>query len=149
MEEAFLRFEIEIMKLSDFEDVVYGTLMIRQICTGSDPDVVHVDPDRCTQRLMFEDDVTVNVVHHRLKRCWRVGESEVHDSRFEKSVSGFKCCFLFISFVNAYVVVPPSNIKFRVNVCVAEVADEIRDQGKGVLILNSKGVDLSIVLYWS
>ena len=98
---------------------------------------------------MLENDVVVDVVHHCLKCCWRIGESEVHDRRLEKSISGFKRCLLFISFANAYIVVPPSNIKFCVDVCVAEVTDKVCNQGEGILISNGKGVDFTIILYWS
>ncbi len=51
--------------------------------------------------------------------------------------------------MDAYVVVPPSDIKLCVDMCITEIADEIRNQGKGVLIANGKGVDFVIVLYWS
>ncbi len=125
MEKALFQFEIEIMKLGNFEDVMYCTSMIGYICAGSDSNVVHVDSDGRAEGFMFENDVVIDIVHHHLKGCWQIGESEVHDCWFKKSVSGFKCGLLFVSFANAYVVVPPLNVKFRVDMCVAEVADEV------------------------
>ncbi len=127
MEKAFLRLEIKVMKLGDFEDVVYGALMIGHIRASSDSNVVHVDSDSRAERFVLEDDVTVDVVHHCLECRWRIGESEIHDRRLKKSVSGFERCLLFISFANAYIVVSPSNVKFCIDVCVTEVADEVRD----------------------
>ena len=123
--------------------------MVRYVCAGSDPNIVHVDSDSHAERFMFEDDVAIDVIHHRLECCWRIGESKVHDRRLKKSVSGFKRCLLFVSFANAYVVIPPANIELRVDVCVAEVADEVRNQRKGVLVSDGKGIDFTIVLYWS
>ena len=96
---------------------------------------------------MLDDDVAVDVVHHSLEGHWRVCESEIHDCGFEKTVSGFKCCFLFITFVDAYIVIPPSDVELCVYVCIAEIADEIRDERKGVLISNRECVDLSVVLH--
>src|SRR6266702_124462 len=125
MEEAFFRFEVEVVKLGNFEDVMYCMLMIRHICTGGDSDVVHVDPNSCTKTFMFENDVAVDVIHHRLESRWRIGKSKIHDRRFKKPVSGFECCLLFVSLPNAYIVVPPANIKFRVDVCVTEVTDKV------------------------
>ncbi len=127
MEEAFFRFEVEVVKLGDFEDVMYCALMVGHICTGGDSNVVHVDSDSRTKTFMFENDIAVNVIHHHLECRWRIGESEVHDRRLKKSVSGFECCLLFVSFPNAYIVVPPANIKFRVDVCVTEVTDEVHN----------------------
>src|SRR6266702_2074811 len=110
MEQAFLRFEVKVVELGNFEDVVNCVLMISHVGTSGDSDVVHVDSDGCTEWFVFENDVSVYVVHHGLEGRWRISESEVHDCRCEKSVSGFKCCFLLVSFTDANVVVPPSDV---------------------------------------
>src|SRR6266702_547156 len=149
MEEAFLQFEVEVMKLGYLKDVVDRVPVIVQICLGRDSNVVHVDPNSCAKGFMFEDDVTVDVVHHGLEGRWRIGESEIHDRGFEKSISGFERCFLLVSLANAYIVVPPSNIELHIDVCIAEIVDKICDQGKGVLVSNGDSVDLSVVLYRS
>ncbi len=148
MEKALLQFKIEVVELGDFEDVVDCVLMVVHICVGSDPNVVHVDSDSHAEGFMLENDVVINVVHHGLEGRWRIGESEVHNRRFEKSISGFKCCFLLVPFADAYVVVPPSDVKLCVNMCVAEIADEICDQGERILISNGNGIDFAIILYW-
>jgi len=71
--------------------------------------------------LMFEDDVLKDVVHHGLERCWGVGESEVHDGGFKESMPHFESRFPFVPFFYAYVVIPPSNVQFCVNMGVTEV----------------------------
>ena len=56
---------------------------------------------------------------------------------------------MLVSFADAYVIVPPAYIELCVDVCVAEVADEVRNEGERVLVPNRKGVDLSVILYRS
>src|SRR6266702_4749936 len=147
MEETFLRLKVEVMEMGHMENVRDCASMVIKIGAGGDTDVVHVDTDSGPQRFMFGDDFTVDVVHHGLEGRWRVCESEIHDCGFEKTVSGFECCLLFIAFTDADIVIPPSDIDLCVYVCVAEVADEIRDERKGVLILNRECIDLSVVLH--
>jgi len=149
MEEALFWLEVEVMKLCDFKHIMDHPFVIVKVHASGDSDIVHIDADCGAKRFMFEDDVAIDVVHHGLECRWGVGESKVHDCRFEKSVSGFKCCLLFISFADAYVVVTPSYIKFGVYMGITEVLDEVRDKRKGILVSDGDGVDFSIVLYWS
>src|SRR6266702_286420 len=121
--------------------------MVGEISVGGDADVGHVDADGGPKWFMLEDDVVVDVVHHGLEGRWRVCKSEIHNRGFEKTVSGFQCCFLLVTFVDAHIVIPPSDVELCINVCIAEVANEICDERKGVLISNREGVNLSIVLY--
>src|SRR6266702_6066986 len=125
MKEALLRFEVEVVELGDFEDIMNHVMVIVYVCASGNPNVVHVYPNSCAEGFMFEDNVPIDVVHHGLESRWQVGESEIHDCRFKKSVSGFKRRFLLVSFANAYIVVPPSDIKLRIDVGIAEVTDEI------------------------
>jgi len=127
MEEAFFWFEVEVVKLGNFEDILDCASMIVHICTGGDSNVVHVDLDGCAKGFMFEDDVVINVVHHGLESRWGIGKSEVHDCRFKEPVSGFERCFPFISLADPDIVIPPSDVELRVNMRVAKIADEICD----------------------
>ncbi len=78
---------------------------------------------------MLEDGVSEDVVHHSLECCQGIGESKVHDRRLKKSVPHFECCFAFVSFFDAYVVIPPPDIQFRIYVGVTEVSYKVRDKG--------------------
>ncbi len=127
MEEAFLRFEIEIMELGNLENVVNCVPVVVKVGTSGNSNVIHIDMDRCSKGFVFENDVLVDVVHHGLERCWRVGESEIHDCGFEKSISGFKCCLFLIPFADSYVVITPLDIKLHVYVCVTEVPNKVHD----------------------
>ncbi len=149
MEEAFLRFEVEIMKLSNFEDVVHSTLVVIEVGASGDTDVIHIDADCGAEGFVFEDDISIDEVHHGLEGRWRISESKVHDCWFKKSVSGFKHRLLFIPFTDSYVIVSPADVEFCIYVRVAEVLNEVHDQREGVLIPDCDGVDLAIILYRS
>src|SRR6266702_3007383 len=102
-----------------------GSAMIVQIGTVGDSDVVHVNANSGSKGFMLEDGIMIDEVHHGLKRCWRVCKSKVHNCGFEKSVSGFERRFRFVPFANSYVVVPPSDVKFCVYMCIAKISDEV------------------------
>ncbi len=53
---------------------------------------------------------------------------------------------LFIPLTNSYIVVAPSDVEFCIYVCVTEISDEVRNQRKGILVLDCDGVNLAIVL---
>jgi len=127
VKEAFFWFEIEVVELGNFEDIMNGMSVVIEGGASGNADVIHVNADCHSKGFMFEDDVAVYIVHHGLKRCWGVGESKIHDGGFEESVSGFECGFLLIPFVNPYIVITPSDVKLRVYVCVTEVSNEVHD----------------------
>ncbi len=56
---------------------------------------------------------------------------------------------MLVSFADAYIVISPADVELRINVCIAEVTDEIRNEGKRVLVSNCEGIDLSVILYRS
>jgi len=149
VEEAFFQFEIEIVKLGNFEDVVDSTVMVIKVSVSGDADVVHIYADCGAEGFVFEDDVLVDEVHHGLEGCWRISESKIHDCWFEESVSGFKRRFLFIPFADLYVIVAPPDVEFSVYVCIAKISNEVRDQRKGVLVPDGDGINFAIVLYQS
>src|SRR6266702_3579070 len=149
MERAFLRFEVKVMVECDLENVSDRCYMSGHVGACCNANVVHVYPYGGSSEFVFEDGVSEDVVHHCLKCRQGIGESEVHDRGFKKSVPCFERCLPFISFLDAYVVVSPSNIKFRIYVSFTEVPYEVRDKGQWVLIVDSDCVDLPVVLYWS
>src|SRR6266571_561770 len=120
--------------------------MVGKIGTRSDANVIHVDSDCCSERFVFEDNITIDEVHHRLECCWGVGKAEIHYRRFEEPVSCLKGGFVFVPFVDAHVVVSPSYVEFRIDVCVTQVSYEIRNKWKGILISNCDRVDFSVIL---
>jgi len=127
VEKAFFWLEIEVVKLGHFEDVMNGVSVVIKVGASGDSDVVHIDMDCCSEGFVLEDDVPVDIVHHGLERCWQISEPEIHNCGFEKSVSGFKCCFLLIPIMDSYIVIGPSDIKLCIYVCVAKVSNEVHN----------------------
>src|SRR6266702_3161904 len=125
---------------------MYCTVVVGEIGARGDTDIVHVNSYRGAEWFVFEDNVTIDEVHHRLESRWGVCETEVHHCRFEKPISGFEGCLVLVAVANTDVVIPPSDVEFCVDVCVTQIAYKISDEGKGVLISNRDCVDLSIVL---
>ena len=54
--------------------------------------------------------------------------------------------FPLVSILDMNVVVPPSDVKLGEDLGVFYLVDEVLDQWEGIRILNSVGVDISIVL---
>src|SRR6266702_5817739 len=98
---------------------MYGAVMVSQIGTRSDTNVVHINSYCSPEWFVLENNITIDEVHHRLKGRWGVGETEIHHCRFEEPISGFKGRFVFVSFTNVDVVVPPSYIELCIDVRVA------------------------------
>src|SRR6266571_4311324 len=96
--------------------------MVCQIGTRSNTNVVHIDSYSSSKRLVFEDGVAINKIHHRLEGCWGIGKTEVHYRWFEKPISGFKGCFVFVAFTNTDIIIPPPYVELCVNVCVAQIS---------------------------
>ena len=149
MDEALFWFEVEVMKFRYFENIVNRAFVVIEVGASGDPDVIHINPDCRSKGFVFEDNVLVNIVHHGLEGCWRVGESEVHDCRFEKSISCFKRHFRFVTFADAHIVVPPLDVELCVYVRIAEIMNEIHNKRKRILVSDRNGINFSIVLYQS
>ncbi len=84
MEQAFLGFKVEVVKLRYPEDVADCMSVIVKVGSSSNANVVHVNADCCPKRFMFKNNVAIDEIHHGLEHRWRGGESEVHHCRFKK-----------------------------------------------------------------
>src|SRR6266702_516865 len=128
MECAFLGFEVEVVVEGNLEDVLNSRYVPFHVSSRCNADVVHVNSYSSSQELVFENGISKDVVHHSLERCRGVGESEVHDGGFKESVPCFERRFAFVSFFDTYVVIPPSDVQFRVYVGVAKVPYKVGDE---------------------
>ncbi len=111
---------------------------------GEDQDVIKVN---C--HLPFRDQVMENVIHHLLEGGRQVGEPEEYYGWLEQPPVPAECCFLFVSFLDVYIVVPPADIELGEVLGSAEFVDELGDQGEQVAILDHHLVQLSVVLHWA
>ncbi|KIJ06335.1 hypothetical protein PAXINDRAFT_92163, partial [Paxillus involutus ATCC 200175] len=90
-----------------------------------------------------------DVIHQRLECRGRVAKSKEHDVRFEKSVGRDKCRFPTITWFDLNVVVSPSDIEFRKDLRSFEFVNEVGDEGKGIRVLDSVGVQVPVILAWT
>ena len=87
-----------------------------------------------------------DVVHYGLEGGRTVGHSKEHYERFEEAMVGTEGHFPFISGLDAYIVETPLDIKFCEVLGSSELGDELRDERKGVSVLNGYSVQRAIVL---
>jgi len=85
-------------------------------------------------------------IHHSLEGSRTVGHSKEHHEGFEEAVIGAEGCLLFISRLDAHIVETPSHVKFCEVLGSAELGDEFGDEGEGVPVLDSYGIQWAIVL---
>src|SRR5258708_16019215 len=86
-----------------------------------DSQVVHVNREPSLGYLFTEYGV-----HHHLKGCWGVSESEKHNRRFEESFWVQKRCLRFVAWFDAYVIVSPSNVEFCVEATSTHAVNRLR-----------------------
>ncbi|KIJ09341.1 hypothetical protein PAXINDRAFT_87570, partial [Paxillus involutus ATCC 200175] len=90
-----------------------------------------------------------DVIHQRLE-CWRgVAKSKEHDVRFKESMGRDKRRFPTITWFDLNVVVSPSDIEFRKDLRSFEFIYEVGDERKGIRVLDSVGVQVSVILAWT
>ena len=61
----------------------------------------------------FSNQILENVIHHCLEGRWGVGQSKKHHQGFEEASICTKGCLPLIAVFHMYIIVSPSNIKFR------------------------------------
>src|SRR6266702_1017291 len=67
MEQALLRFEVEVMLHRDLKNILYCRDMVRHIGTHCHTNIIHVYTDRSSTWFVLKDDVPVDVIHHGLE----------------------------------------------------------------------------------
>jgi len=75
-----------------------------------------------------------------------VGHSKEHHEGFEEAAIGAEGCFLFISGLDAYIIEAPADVKFCEVFSSVKLRDEFGDKGERISVLDSHGVQRTIVL---
>ncbi|KAG5349048.1 hypothetical protein C0989_006393, partial [Termitomyces sp. Mn162] len=133
-------FEIELVTVEAFQDEVHDPTVLLQHF-GVDKDVVEV-----YAHYAFGNEVLEDIVHHCLEGSQAIGESKEHDKRFKQSLVGLEGGLLFVSLLDAHIVIAPLDIQFSEVLCTPEVIDEFRDEGEGVVVLHGHGIKNPVVL---
>ena len=119
-----------------------GALMMEgNIIFGVDSHVIHVDFKPLLRKHICED-----VIHEGLEGGGSVTESKEHDSGFKESHGGDESGLPLIFFLDANVVISPTNVKFGEQGGFFHVVNELRDQEERIGISDSVGVQVAVVL---
>ena len=81
-------------------------------------DIVHVDKNFCPKEVVLIFDGAEYCVHHALKCCWGVHQPKEHDIGDIYSKFCFKHGFMLVLLLDAYVIVPLSNVEFHEYACI-------------------------------
>ena len=149
MEDTFLWFEIKIVSFCKFEDFGDACDVVCFIGTGCDGNVIHVFFDFGSFGCPLLFDWSKNPIHHRLEGRQRVTKAEKHHHWFPQPVLHLECCFVLVAFLNLYIIISPADIEFCENVCSCEAGRKVSNEGQGVLVFNSVGIEVTVVLYGS
>jgi len=114
-------------------------MLLFRLCKDQDVVQVHYDNP-------FHYDGSEDVIHHSLEGSGAVGHSKEHYEGFEEASVGAKGCFSLISGLDAYIIETPADIQFGEVPGSAELGDEFRDEGERIFILDSYGVQSTVVL---
>ena len=112
MEDAFFRFEKQVVLHCELQYFCNTFDVVIEVGAGGNCYVIHIFTNLRSQWFPFVYDRPKNPIHHCLKRGWRITETEEHHRWFPQSVLCFKGCLVFVTFLNSYVVVSPSDVQF-------------------------------------
>jgi len=110
-------------------------------CPRKNQDVIQVHYDN-----PFRYDGSEDVTHHSLEGSRAVGHSEEHCEGFEEALVGTEGCLPLISGLDAYIIETPADIQFCEIPGFTELGDELGDEGERIFILDSYGVQSTVVL---
>src|SRR5882724_4548632 len=106
-EGALLSFEVELMSVEDVQDPYHNGMVFLLCLATKNEDVVHVDDYNS-----FVDELSEDVIHHRLEHRQAVSETKEHDKRFEQALVHLKGCLPLVSILDSHVIVSPSDVQF-------------------------------------
>jgi len=94
----------------------------------------------------FRYDGSEDVIHHSLEGSRAVGHSKEYYEGFKEVLVGAKGHFPLISGLDAYIIETPVDIQFCEVTGSAELGDKLGDKGKRIFVLDSYGVQSTVVL---
>jgi hypothetical protein len=65
-----------------------------------------------------------------------IRKAKGHNKCFKKAIASVKCRYLFVAFLNLYVVKGVNNVELSVKLSFAKLRQCFLEQGKGVLVLD-------------
>jgi hypothetical protein len=114
--DGLLQFEVEVMFFQLPQHLVYHLSVVFQVIDSGDKDIIDVNHYYSQVDLFSKDGI-----HHCLEGARGVGETKEHYQGFQESLVCLECCLPLISFLDAYIVVPPADVEFSEEFCLSEV----------------------------
>src|SRR5258708_112013 len=115
---AFLWLEKQPPLAEGGQDLVDGLLVIRE-GAGVDEDIIHI-----AYGLAIVDEVSEDIVHHRLECCRGVTQSEEHDRWLKQPSVSSERSLPLIPFLDPHVIESPSEVKYGEELSIAEAGLE-------------------------
>ena len=137
---TFGQFKVEVLFLHPFKYSLSPFLALLQYLSKYE-DIVHVNDEPS-----FCNHVPEGGFHEGLEGGWGIALPEEHDQRFIEAIGGSECGLPFISFLDADVVISPSNVHLGEIFHSFQFVDEGGDEGKWVCVFNHVFIEISIVL---
>ena len=110
--------------------------------------IVHVNDNLYSSFCPFILEWSEDVVHHILKSCGGVAESEIHDHGFIQSILCLECSFVLVTFLNTDFVKASFYVELGEDKCVSHFGDQFWYERKRISIANCPFVNAPIVLDW-
>ena len=85
------------------------------------------------------------MVHKGLKRSGSIGESQWHDQELEGAIVRPEGCFPLMAHCNTNIVVASTEVELGVDLCAAQLVEEVGNEWNRVSILSSDLVEVSEV----
>jgi len=117
------------------------------------PRLVGHEPDALPMSRRYEDIIEVyhykdishvleDVVHKGLKCSGSIGESHQHDQEFEGAIVHPEGCFPLMACCDTNIVVASMEVELGVDLCAAQLVEEVGNEWNWVLILSSDLVEV-------
>src|SRR5882724_1776018 len=129
---------MQVILTKTFQDASDVDLMIFQR-VGEYEDVIKVDH--------YEDisHVSEDMVHEGLERSGSIGEPHRHDQEFEGAIACPEGCFPLMARCAPNIVVASTKVELSVDLCAAQLVEEVGDKWNRVPILSSNLVEVTEV----
>jgi hypothetical protein len=105
-------------------------LLVFFIGIKEDKDVINISYTKYVKERVKD------VVNLCLKGSKGIRNAKGHNKCFKKAIASVKCRYLFIAFLDLYIVKGVNNVKLSVKLSFTKLRQCFLEQGKGVLVLN-------------
>ena len=106
-----------------------------------DEEIIHVN-----DKPSFCNHVMKGIIHEVLEGGRGISETKEHYGWFEESLMGDKGSFPLMFILDSDIIISPLDIKFGEDFCPLEFIDKIRNEWKGVCIMDSVFVNVAVVM---